>query len=114
MDIANRLELFLDVVESGSFAKAADRRHIDRSVLSKQIKKLEAILGVRLLNRSTRSLSLTPAGKEIVEQAKSMRALLSETRNIAETFHNEPKGKIKVSSSTLFGKLYLSKAIKEL
>lgn len=81
MDFSNRLELLLDVVECGSFAKAADRRNIDRSVLSKQIKKLEESLGVRLLNRSTRSLSLTNAGQEMVYQSRKVRELLLETRN---------------------------------
>ena len=50
MDFANRLEMLLEVSESGSFAKAAERLHMDRSVLSKQIKKLEETLGVRLLS----------------------------------------------------------------
>ncbi len=57
MDMASRLDLFLDVVQKGSFAKAANARNIDRSALSKQIKILEQELGVRLLNRSTRALS---------------------------------------------------------
>lgn len=71
MDFANRLEMLLEVSESGSFAKAAERLHMDRSVLSKQIKKLEETLGVRLLNRSTRSLALTSAGQDIVHQARN-------------------------------------------
>jgi len=69
MDLASRLEMLLEVHKQGSFAKAADARGIDRSVLSKQIKKLEDSLGVRLLNRSTRSLSLTQVGIEMVKPA---------------------------------------------
>lgn len=72
MDLATQLELLLDVSEHGTFAKAADRNHIDRSALSKQIKKLEDSLGLRLLNRSTRSLSLTNAGEEMVQDRKSV------------------------------------------
>ena len=64
MDTTSRLLMLLDVVEHGSFASAAASRNIDRSVISKQISRLEDELGVRLLNRTTRSFSLTAAGAE--------------------------------------------------
>jgi len=110
MDLATRLELLLEVSEHGSFAKAADARGLDRSVLSKQIKKLEDSLGLRLLNRSTRALSLTNAGVEIVKQAQKVRELLDDTRHLADTFHDEPKGRLRISTSTMFGRKYLQKA----
>ena len=62
MSITNQLALFVDVVQQGSFAKAAALHDMDNSSLSKQIKKLESSLGIQLLNRSTRSFSLTSAG----------------------------------------------------
>lgn len=110
MDMATRLDLFLDVVQHGSFAKAADLRNLDRSVLSKQIKTLEDDLGIRLLNRSTRSLSLTDAGTEIVSQAESVRELLSSTQRLADSFNDQPKGQLKITSPTPLGRLYVSKA----
>ena len=61
MDTTSRLIMLLEVVEQGSFSKAAELRNIDRSVISKQVSKLEEDLGVRLLNRTTRSFSLTAA-----------------------------------------------------
>lgn len=111
MDMATRLDLFMDVVQHGSFAKAADIRNLDRSVLSKQIKALEDDLGIRLLNRSTRSLSLTDAGADILKKAELVRELLAETRRTAESYHAQPKGQIKITSPTSFGHLYISKAI---
>ncbi|MDB1125626.1 LysR family transcriptional regulator [Vibrio algarum] len=111
MDMATRLDLFIDVVQHGSFAKAADLRNLDRSVLSKQIKNLEDDLGIRLLNRSTRSLSLTDAGAEILKQAESVRELLANTQRLAESYHSEPKGLIKITGPTPFGYLYLTKAV---
>ncbi|MDV7105274.1 LysR family transcriptional regulator [Vibrio sp. TH_r3] len=111
MDMATRLDLFLDVVNHGSFAKAADLRNLDRSVLSKQIKVLEDDLGIRLLNRSTRSLSLTDAGAEILKQAESVRNLLADTQRIAESYHSQPKGQIKITGPTPFGYLYLTQAV---
>lgn len=107
MDLASRLELLLEVSQQGSFAQAADKRGIDRSVLSKQIRKLEESLGVRLLNRSTRSLSLTPAGEEIVKQAQHVRDALDKTRQLADTFSDTPRGNLKISCTTLFGRRYL-------
>lgn len=111
MDLATQLELLLDVSEHGTFAKAADRNHVDRSALSKQIKKLEETLGLRLLNRSTRSLSLTNAGEEMVQQARKVREVLLDTKNLANTFHSEPRGHLKISSSSFFGRTYLKKAM---
>jgi len=112
MDIASRLDLFLDVVKLGSFTKAADLRLMDRSALSKQIKILENELGIRLLNRSTRSLSLTQAGKEVLKQAESVRQTIYDTHRIVDSFHDKPKGLLRITSPTLFGKLYVQKAIK--
>ncbi len=111
MDIATRLDMFLDVVRHGSFTKAADLRLMDKSALSKQIKVLESELGIRLLNRSTRSLSLTEAGGEVLKQAESVRQTISDIHRIAESFQGSPKGLLRITSPTLFGKLYVQKAI---
>ena len=111
MDIATRLDLFFDVVKQGSYTKAANLRNIDRSSLSKQIKMLEDELGARLLNRSTRSLSLTEAGKEVLKQAELVRQTIADTHRIVESFHSQPKGLLRITSPTLFGKQYVQKAI---
>ncbi len=113
MDLATRLELLLEVSKAGSFAKAADRLNVDRSVLSKQVKQLEEHLGVRLINRTTRSLSLTHVGKQIVEQAVKVSELLEETEKIAACFYKEPIGNLRISSTTLFGRRFLQKAVEE-
>ncbi len=105
--------MFLEVVEQGSFAKAASLRHIDRSVISKQITRLEDELGVRLLNRTTRSFSITAAGAEMVKQAKALRALLNDTFRVAENYHLEPKGLLKIASSTIIGKRYIQPVIND-
>lgn len=62
---SNQILLFVDVVQQGSFSKAAGLYEMDKSSLSKQIKRLESDLGVQLLNRSPRSFSMTSAGEEI-------------------------------------------------
>lgn len=111
MDLASRLLLLLEVTELGSFAKVSEQRNVNRSAISKQISKLEQELGVHLLNRTTRSLSLTAAGAEMTNQAKHLRALLNDSKRLAQNYHNEPRGDLKISSSTLFGRQYVQQAI---
>ncbi|GIU26530.1 LysR family transcriptional regulator [Shewanella schlegeliana] len=111
MDLSSRLLLLLDVIELGSFTNVAEQKNLDRSVISKQIGRLEAELGVRLLNRTTRSLSLTSAGNEMVSQAKQLRDLLNNTQRLAQNYHCEPRGLLRISSSMMFGRQYVQDAI---
>ncbi|WP_299694182.1 LysR family transcriptional regulator [uncultured Vibrio sp.] len=111
MDTSSRLLLLLEVVELGSFVKVAEQRNVDRSVISKQISRLEEELDVRLLNRTTRSLSLTAAGNEMVNQAHQLRALLNDTQRLAQNYHSEPRGLLRITSSTMFGRQYVQQAI---
>lgn len=113
MDTTSRLLMLLDVVEQGSFAKAAESRNVDRSVISKQINKLEDELGVRLLNRTTRSFSLTAAGAEMIKKGGELRLLLSDTVRLAENFHQEPRGILKITSSSIIAKHYLQPVIND-
>ncbi|MBR9728809.1 LysR substrate-binding domain-containing protein [Shewanella intestini] len=102
-----QLALFLDVVQQGSFTKAAALHDMDNSLLSKQIKKLETALGVQLLNRSTRSFSLTPAGEEIFEQTQRLMGNLTQIQSIANAYQSELKGKLRISAGVHFGQQYL-------
>ncbi|OAN11470.1 LysR family transcriptional regulator [Photobacterium jeanii] len=111
MSLTNQLSLFIDVVQQGSFAKAAALHDMDNSSLSKQIKKLEASLGVQLLNRSTRSFSLTPAGEEILAQAQNMVETLKQIKNIADSYQSEPTGVLRITSPIYFGQQYLQPVI---
>lgn len=113
MDLADRLLLLLEVSELGSFAKVSEHRNMNRSAISKQIAKLEQELDVHLLNRTTRSLSLTAAGTEMVNQALSLRKLLNNSKRLAQNYHSEPRGNLKISSPTLFGRQYVQQAILE-
>lgn len=111
MSLVNQLALFIDVVQQGSFTKAAALHNMDNSSLSKQIKKLESELGVQLLNRSTRSFSLTPAGEEILEQAHNLRKTVEDVKLIADTYHAEPKGRIRITAPLHIGQQYLQPVI---
>jgi len=111
MDLASRLLLLLDVHEQGSYAKVATVRNVDRSVISKQITQLEDSMGVRLLNRTTRSLSLTAAGQEMVQRATCLRQLLTDTQKVAEDFHLQPQGSLRITATSFFGREFVQPVI---
>ena len=111
VSISNQLMLFIDVVQQGSFAKAAAIHDMDNSSLSKQIKKLETTLGVQLLNRSTRSFSLTSAGEEILSQAHIVLDTLSDIQSIADSYQIEPKGMLRITSGMFFGQQYVQPVV---
>jgi len=113
MDTTSRLLMLLEVIEQGSFAKAAGARNIDRSVISKQISRLEEDIGVRLLNRSTRSFSLTAAGAEVIKKAVELREVLSDTLRVAENYNKEPKGLLRITCPPIIGKRYLQPVIND-
>ncbi len=114
MDTASRLILFADVIDSGNFSKAAERRAVNRSYVSKQLAKLEEQLGVRLLNRTTRSLSLTEAGDAIYQHACSLREQLMETDALVASLRQEVSGELRISSTTQFGRLHVLPVIEAL
>ena len=113
MSITNQLTLFIDVVQQGSFAKAAAIHDMDNSSLSKQIKKLEATLGVQLLNRSTRSFSLTSAGEEILIQAHILVDTLNDIKSTADSYQAQPKGMLRITSGMFFGQQYIQPVINQ-
>lgn len=111
MSITQQLSLFVDVVQQGSFAKAALLNNMDSSALSKQIKKLEESLGVQLLNRSTRSFSLTSAGEDILAETHVFLESLTNIKSIADSYQSEPKGIIRIVSAVFLGQQYLQPVI---
>ena len=111
MSLATELLLFADVVNQGSFSKAAALHEMDNSTLSKKIKKLEATLGIQLLNRSTRSFSLTSAGEEILKQTVKLDDVLNDIQTIANLYQSQPKGILRITSPIYFGQNYLQPVI---
>ncbi|MGL6259975.1 LysR substrate-binding domain-containing protein [Vibrio sp. WXL210] len=110
---SNQILLFVDVVQQGSFSKAAALHEMDNSSLSKQIKRLESDLGVQLLNRSTRSFSLTSAGEEIFQYGQALRDTLQEIQLSADAYQERPKGVLRITSPSYFGHQYLQPVITE-
>lgn len=88
---------FVRVVKEGSFSAAARRLGSSKAYVSQRISQLEARLGVRLLQRTTRKLSLTDAGQVYFRYADEISRQLSEGEERVKDFHQSPKGRIRVS-----------------
>jgi DNA-binding transcriptional LysR family regulator len=98
MERLDDLMLFAEVVQRMGFAAAARSLGMQRSKLSRRVAELEERMGVRLLQRNTRRVSLTPAGERIYGHA---RTLVNEARaafNVAAELNGEPRGVMRISS----------------
>lgn len=113
MDRFQSLIAFAKVVEAGSFARAADRLGVSVSAVSRQVAELEAHLGVRLLNRTTRRLSLTESGKAFYERCVQLLADLEEAEGAVTAASAVPRGTLRLTASISFGVRYLAPAIAE-
>ncbi|WP_170334889.1 LysR family transcriptional regulator [Ruegeria arenilitoris] len=94
---ADRLLEFKAVVEAGSISKAADQLYLTRPTLSRRLNELEASLGLRLLQRTTRDLFLTPAGKELYIRAERIAADVDATWKALKLHDDEPRGPLRIS-----------------
>jgi len=104
----HELTAFVKVVQTGSFTKAASVLGTQKAQLSRVISHLEAKLAVRLLERTTRSLSLTEIGREIFERAIGILASIEETKRVAVLTQEAPRGVLKLTCGTDFGMLFVS------
>lgn len=108
------IDVFVEVVGAGSFARAAERLHVTRSAAAKAIARLESRLKVRLFNRNTRSLNLTEAGSTHYEHC--LRALdeMKSAEQALESGKAEIAGRLRVSIPVLFGHLCVMPILIEL
>ena len=109
-DIRDML-FFAQVVKAKSFSEAARRLEISKSRISKSVARLEAALGVRLLHRSTRRLSLTEIGEAYFEHCDRILDELALADQTINRLHLEPRGTLKISASVAFGTLHVAPAL---
>jgi DNA-binding transcriptional LysR family regulator len=98
MDTLLSMKVFRQVVESGSFVGAAERLSLSKAMTSKHLMHLEKHLGTRLLNRSSRSLSLTESGKLFFERCKSILEEVEEAEFVAGSVSGVPRGTLRVTA----------------
>ena len=113
MDRFLAVSTFAKVVELGSFARAAERIGLSTSAVSRQVSELESHLNVRLLNRTTRRLSLTEAGQSFYEHSVQLLADLEDAEASVRATTAEPKGTLRVTCGVSFGMRYLAPALAE-
>ncbi|CAM2917130.1 LysR family transcriptional regulator [Vibrio rarus] len=110
---ADDLILFSQVIELGSFSKVAEKNNLTNSVVSKRIARLEQNAGTQLLYRTTRKLSLTEAGKILLNKAKSVTQATEEAKKAVSGLGQNISGHIKMSVPTISGELILADAVAE-
>lgn len=103
MDRLDGMRAFVSVAELGSFSEAARRADTTPAQISKKVAKLEAYLGARLLDRTTRSVSLTPAGGAYLGAARSILAEVEALEEGVRAAHAEPAGVLRVTAPVAFG-----------
>jgi DNA-binding transcriptional LysR family regulator len=108
MDRFDELQVFVAVVEAGSFTAAADRLDVAKSAVSRRVSALEERLGVQLLRRTTRRLSLTETGQSFYEHSARILADLDEAEAATAQEHGELRGILRVALPLSFGVRHMS------
>ena len=108
MDRIQSMEVFVKVAQAGSLSAAAQTLGFSKSIVSKHLSALEEHLGVLLVNRTTRRLSLTELGAAYRDHAQRILAEIEETELAIQEHTVEPKGRLKVSAPMSFGILHLA------
>jgi DNA-binding transcriptional LysR family regulator len=113
MDSLTDIVVFVRVVDDGSFTRAAERLKLSRSVVSKYVTRLEGRLGARLLNRTTRRLSLTEAGRIFYERSRRGLQDIEEAEAEVSRLQEKPRGVLRINSPMSFGILHIAPALPE-
>ena len=108
MDRFEAISAFVAVADQKGFAPAARKLRLSTSTTTRLVAGLEAHLGVRLLNRTTRAVSLTDAGVRFLERARRILGDLDEAERMAEDERAEPGGRLVVSAPLMFGRLHVA------
>src|SRR3569623_346309 len=104
MDRLKAMEMFVRVVETGSFSKTAREFATTQPTVTRQVADIESRLGVRLLNRNTRGVKLTEAGALYYDKCKSILRETDEADNIVRLRQSQAQGLLRVGSSVAFGR----------
>lgn len=112
MDLLKSIQVFEQVAQQQSFSRAAESLNLVPSAVSRQINELEKWLDIRLINRTTRSLSLTEDGKAYLLKLSDIRAQVTELRR-SKTQLQQIKGLIKITAPIMIGQYMLPVALAE-
>ncbi|MGY8626106.1 LysR family transcriptional regulator [Chromobacterium violaceum] len=113
MDRLTAMQVFAEVAQLGSFTAAGDKLDMSRPMVTRYVEELEQWLGVRLLQRSTRKVTLTDAGLACLARCRQMLDLADEVRADASQRDGQVRGLLRVAASTSFGLAVLGGAVAE-
>ncbi|MET0292644.1 MAG: LysR family transcriptional regulator, partial [Steroidobacteraceae bacterium] len=111
MDKLRAMEVFVRVVETGAFTRAAESLDMPKATAATLLQKLEASLGVRLLNRTTRAVSVTPDGAAYYERCVAILGQVRETEEALTGQRVAPRGHLRVEVPTLMARTILVPAL---
>jgi|SRR5690554_313563 len=107
----NDLSLFIRVVETGSFTAAAESLNVQKSTISRRIAQLEDTLGIRLIQRTTRKLKLTPEGEELFNRAQPLVDDLEAVQDDISASKTELRGRLRLTMPTEIGVFMMNEVI---
>jgi DNA-binding transcriptional LysR family regulator len=113
MDRIDNVAVFAEVAERGSFTEAARRLHRSPAAVTRAVAELEARLGVRLLNRTTRAVSVTEPGQRFLAGARRVLADLAEIEQAAIGLGRAPRGELRVTAPIVFGRKHVLPLVTE-
>ena len=113
MDRLTAMEVFVEVAQSGSFSATADKLEMSRAMVTRYVAELEQWLGVRLLQRTTRSVTLTDAGESCLRRSQQMLTLKQDVEEETSLDGSELRGQLRLTCSTSFANAQMAAAITE-
>lgn len=113
MDKLQAMQVFVRVVETGGMTRAADSLGVPKATATTLIQRLETVLGVRLLNRTTRRVSVTPDGAAYYDRCLAILSLVRETEESLGRQHATPRGRLRVDVPTLMARSVFVPALPE-
>ncbi|WP_160089280.1 LysR family transcriptional regulator [Pseudomonas sp. 9AZ] len=111
MDRLTATRVFVEVVERGSQTAAADALEMSRAMVSRYLGELETWVGARLLHRTTRKLSLTGAGEQLLGQCREMLAMADAMQSVSRTDEAAPRGTLRIACSQSLAQAWLVHAL---
>nr|WP_291059388.1 LysR family transcriptional regulator [Hyphomonas sp.] len=113
MDRYHAMQVLVRIADTGGFAEAARQLHLSPPAVSRAVASLEALIGARLLTRTTRSVKLTEAGVRYVADCRRILADISDSEAAAAGIFSRPTGTLTITASVLFGQFYVTPIILE-
>lgn len=103
MDKLRAIQLFVRLADLGSFTRVAEQVNSSKSMISKEIARLETDLGARLLHRSTRNVQLTHVGEGYLQRAREILSKLDDADNFVQDLQQNLRGKLKINAPMALG-----------